>query len=393
MTQNRRITTAIVTLVILFSQLTLQPQAKQLKDSANKPKYEIDFSLDQYYSPFMGNEIIGNFNNLVTWFEGNNKGYSKKYYAAETIIETSSALVSAITQHEIFGHGYRLRELGYTPSGYEIRLLSGVTYYNGWFSNRIECINFSLGGHEANKIAAEETSSKFLVNEGLTNFDEKYYLFNKLSLFQEYLLILNYNNWDFTVRTDTAKYLGNLNNILDENHQIELRKFVLTFLDLADPLVFAPIYTLFTGKDLPFLEFGPVKYLPSFGTLMTPYGLEAKLDNYFKVNDFPFIVSLRGGSNGGNNSMGAKFEAPYIYINKNANMNAAISLWRQPEINEDKFPYPPQNIGGSIKVGGLYYLTDKFGVKGTINLKSSGYEPGESLRATARFNAGIKIKL
>ncbi|WP_194848086.1 hypothetical protein [Candidatus Neptunochlamydia vexilliferae] len=72
-------------------------------------------------------------------------------------------MVVAVTQHEVFGHGYRLRELGVRPKGYMVSPWGGWTSFNVGPSFRVGNLQaMVVAGLEAGGILARDLKVQWI---------------------------------------------------------------------------------------------------------------------------------------------------------------------------------------------------------------------------------------
>ncbi len=369
------------------------------KDRDNSKHYQLNISIDRYYSPFMGNELISNVNIPLNFVHRHIKNEFLNDIVG--LLEFYPAFYFSVLQHEVYGHGFRARENGNSIKKYEIGFSGGLTtpeetpkiLYHQYSV-------FAAGGHQANKIAASETAGKFLTHERLSWFDSWYYSINKFLLLNEFMDLnkkeLNPNisgveKEKFLQSRDTGMYITNLNVLAQRKKDlIKFDDFNITFLDLLDPIFLNPLFYLASGRDIPFIKISTVKYLPACSVLLSPYGLEVELANYLKLNEFPLAVKFRAGAKGAS-SYGLKLEFPNIKVKPDFELNTKLSLWNQPKLLTDTISLSSRTYGASLTVGGIKWVNDSFAVKGNLTVKSAGFEPGEPLDASMSGRIGLSF--
>jgi hypothetical protein len=179
---------------------------------------------------------------------------------------------------------------------------------------------------------------------------------------------------------------------------------------LADPLLYAAIYGFAgsyvgladTTSPIPMIPLGRgVRYLPSVGFEMTPYGTEWKLRNAFVSRGKVRGATLRVGNTGGTTPWGIDLQTTDVRVPRTRwRLSPAFSIWRQPFILAEQ-PSAPLATGAAASATFVLPLPRRLraatmnavnGIYVTAGAKSKGFVPGEQLSGGAIFKAGLALR-
>ena len=316
-----------------------------------------------------------------------------------------------LTQHEVFGHGYRMRQYGFTNNTYELNLRrpfgkgGGLARFGSPDPNRItgfsEDISLFTGGVEANTVLAKTLVESFM-RSGEINYRESllYTLTSDdVTNYIRYLSVplgnddianyLRLVNFQFGFPSDeyalTLSYLKKYSLINNFNtfQLLSFYAFVVEYL-----------YKGNTTFKYPKIKFGKVGYLPSLRFGLSPFGSEFILDNYFISGDKFIEVNLRVGDGKLANSLGIGY-AIQKPISVNTEISYSLDVWHQPglflggtELYETKGGY-----GGMI-AGEIHHRFKSFpmGIVAKVGYKTAGFKEGERLDNGLLIRVGMSIK-
>lgn len=214
-------------------------------------------------------------------------------------------MVTSVAQHEFFGHGYRLRELGVKPKKYEITPWGGSTSFE--LDNDFpigEFIAVGVAGLEAEAILAQRAKMNWIGAGVIDGRLSTLYTQSQQSIFW-YTLITQLGK----IKTpspfsgnDVEGYLALLNASYPED-QMSIGDLTLwASFNWLDPMTFFAyaswFYYIATGNALsfPMIQLSPdLCYLPNVRIGYAPYAPEAYLENYFSFRGEPLYFYLKGG--------------------------------------------------------------------------------------------------
>jgi hypothetical protein len=321
-----------------------------------------------------------------------------------------------VVQHEFFGHGARLRELGVGHIGYGFDGPvpyghgGGVTRFEGEIPDSpLAILAIESSGIEAQHSLADALALRALAR-GRFHYREAWLYFESRYIAATYVI----NATEFAREGhDVADFAR---TIAESCEPPSCKAITLTDLQrgaklmLADPLLYAAIYGFAssyvglgeTTSPIPMIPLGRgVRYLPSVGFEMTPYGTEWSLRNAFVSAGKVTGATLRVGNTGGTTPWGIDLQTADIRVPRTRWLvSPAFSLWRQPFILAER-PSAPLATGAAASATFVLPLPRRLrvatmntvnGIYVTAGAKSEGFVPGEQLSGGAIFKAGLALR-
>lgn len=262
-------------------------------------------------------------------------------------------------QHEVFGHGYRIRDIGpfaVKVEGYDIDAPfpygdgGGETIYdnNGNLTSFGE-ISISAAGVEATAFLANRLKMKWMSDLKLD--PRKLFLY---LLGQQDLTSYTYTMDDSVVFLndghDIESYLYWLNNTYynDNLSKEDLKKAVLV--NLLDPMTYFCVgsffYYIFSGKNMkiPALSIKKLKMLPNLRLGLAPYGPEYYLENFMSCGNSPVYSYFRIGKHNQNTFWGLGIEYLDLFRFNSCKIGFRCDFYQQPKIYFKKGFFVFQNI-------------------------------------------------
>ena len=309
-----------------------------------------------------------------------------------------------VANHEVFGHGARLRERFDGPIGYTI----GVPppYGGGGGSTSFsfdreptleEVLLITVGGMEANNVGASRIALR-AITRGESSYRD----------LLRYLLL----------RLDTPGYISSTGDDPErEGHDVsdflvtlreaggstvtarDLRRRAL--IGLADPLIGYAVYGLavaylWRGDDdapVPTFRLGSLRYLPALRFQLAPFGTEWVMDNTFAGGAGATRVSLRIGEAPGAQAFGASLHRENVWSWRRARIDADIHAWSQPRLLDTGLR--GRSAGGAALVTVASPLDVRWlrwaelVVQG--GYKTRGFLEGERLNSGLMLRAGVAV--
>ena len=247
-----------------------------------------------------------------------------------------------VVQHEMFGHGYRARQSGYMDIGYDLGIpppygLGGGSTswsYPASASRSLdEGLAMTIAGVEATDILGQRLRGRFL-QEGSMDYHAAFlYLFSALGL-ANYLAATGSGETDES--NDMVAYVMKLNRkaafAAAGQNRIRLEDLESgSRLAFADPFLYLSAWTvlryLFTGGtrwSYPAVPLGPVRYLPSLGYRLSPFGGQVLVENLAIWDKRSFNLRIAYGESGLGNSQGADLEGRNILAWNGFALDAAL---------------------------------------------------------------------
>ncbi|MBI5272375.1 MAG: hypothetical protein HY861_00130 [Chlamydiia bacterium] len=328
-----------------------------------------------------------------------------------------------VTQHEVFGHGYRLRDLGEDYAkirGYGIYVIAGVTKFQP--TSRItpsQMLTINIAGLEADAILANRIKYKWLRHDQIDPRQMSLQYFSAISLTGYALSVHHTSRVAPTDGNDISGYLFLVNSLYPNGYVSYRSVRNLSFINALDPFVFL---FLFQSTDyqsygkpipIPMFKIGSVKYLPSPRVVLTPFGIQGFWENYFLKGSSATYAYLKWGKNGPNTYYGLGVENQRIFSWPYATVGARVDLWHQPCVlfhggvmsTEELWELPegqaiprlyPEEVLREKQFG---FLASVIGTAGKpdwqaqffyeLGYKTKGYLAGEALRQAPVARIGL----
>lgn len=323
----------------------------------------------------------------------------------------------SLFQHEYFGHGGRLRGLGFRDIGYHFNL--PPPYGNGSASTRAnlhgatpstpEFLSFYEGGIESQAMLNRSLALRWMAADEINYRDAVLYY---LSLSGNINYIKSTGEGLSKPGSDPELYLKSINAQFGFTDVKNLKMSVASFkskinLSYGNPFYYFSIYYflrtyLWDGKaasHFPALHFGQVRYLPVLRTGLTPFGLEYHLENYLRFGETVSLVDIRIGDQTFYSSWGGIGVTLLNIVGwKRYFSDLDVHVWSQPKLLLNGTP-------GSVKGGGLggaFSVREYYDFSETLNplsavielgYKSVGFLEGYGLDASPIFLIGLGYRL
>ncbi len=135
-----------------------------------------------------------------------------------------------------------------------------------------------------------------------------------------------------------------------------------------------------------------VNYLPAYKLILTPYGLENQIINYFRCYNVSgrFLVNFGGVGVGvaKKKYWGIGLDLNLVRINKYINLGGNIYLWNQPELFKN--PKKSTNKYGTlVNISSRYDIIKYLSLDTNIGYKTKGYIQGHMLNSGLIIGAGL----
>jgi len=325
-----------------------------------------------------------------------------------------------VVQHEIYGHGYRIRDIGSNIAivdDYKIKTPfpygagGGATNY--YYSSDLTSYgenSISCGGVEATAILANRLKMKWLIDSRLDPRKLFLYLQAQQDL-TSYVYSMNDSVIFANEGHDIEGYLFWLNNTYynDFLSKEDIKKAALV--NLVDPMTYYCIgsffYYIFSDRDIkiPTINIKKIKMLPNLRMGLAPYGLEYYLENFMSYDDEPIYCYLRRGKHNKKRFWGLGLQWPGLFKYKFNKIGFRVDFYRQPKIYFKKGFEIFENVQAGYseedlkkRIYGFYsslIFDKKIFKEHNISLhieggyKTKGFMPGQALRNSIIFRLGL----
>lgn len=355
-------------------------------------------------------------NDLITLCRGISRGQDHLFgetsgswlrYAEMIAIYFPLANWSATVQHEIFGHGWRIRSLGkdvakvnsykiYTPFPYSWAIKAGLTSYTP--SPDIttdQSLAITIAGLESEATLARTLKKQWICSGSLERRLSLLYD-SSASSFTSYALSLKTHN---DSSHDVSQYISQLNTLYPSDpinpHHVRWK----SLFNFLDPMLWfgwtQTWYYIVTGEDLklPMLRSKGVKWLPSYRTDLTPFGLDNRFEVYMLVKGRLLYLYSNFAKRASQTAFGFGFDRHGLFKFRKTSFDVEFDLWKQPKMALDLgTERSGKRLWGvralltmNVNLGKLIWY-EQFG------FKTKGYYPGESLKAALIGRLGVAAR-
>lgn len=367
---------------------------------------EYKILVDKHWSPYAGSTIATSTYNFYKFvddkFLPNGEGYNDfSWMIARTgKISLDYILGSflAVGQHEIFGHGYRAREFGFSYIDYLIGIGHGATYflvsdYNDL--NTYQQNSLNAAGMEANTVLSQQLRNPWLTQQNVDYRDALFYIINQ---YEQINYVYLTHPSDINDGNDVNNYINGVNNYYGNNTLSNGKLRAAVLWDLFDPALFYSLYSLgdfFNNGNpnniLPMIPIENYKYLPAGRTIFAPWGLEFQLQNFVLTPENSlYQVNLRFGSNSNINSCGIDVKVKPIWQRDRLTVGNQFSMWVQPSMKYANSALTKNQFGFAEFISFEYRGGKEAAFIGDIGYKTNGYMQGFLLSNSLIFRIGLK---
>lgn len=308
--------------------------------------------------------------------------YVTRYIASSTIM---------VANHEIGGHGARLREMGISAR-YGIGLSSGWTAYRLTRPYPIDQLtNIDTAGIQASHLYAENIKMRAIedgkinptygIGYYMSQYDQPGYIFSTKAL--------NSSGHDI------ANYIKDVNAVYGKNYLTPNKVKSYAYLDLVDPFLFYSAYSYLANSDvgIPMMQFGDVGYIPATRAVLAPYGLERRLVNHFKVDDKYVRLSLSHGKNKQFTSYSISALTNQVIKFDHVSFGGEFAFWSQPKLTSIKPLRGKSKPGCYVSINTEYAITDSTKATLAAGYKTPGFVEGAPQKASPILRIGMKLDL
>ena len=349
------------------------------------------FIFDRYGSAYSGSSILMSTRTLLNELEDFliSEEQSQSIWTRITSCLINYYIGSQLStiNHEVYGHGFRVRSLGGSVDYYKFSFSGGAsTNFRRFWPKGVADIELliNIGGIEANKVLAREIMLKHFKYRTLDV--RTYFMF-----LDSFLDLLNYVGTTASsekVRNSTGNDIMNYLKDINDKHQTQQQIELNDLENATFSLLFNPLWTLcvYIFKDVPSLTiphivWNGIAYMPLVRPGLTPFGIAYYLENYIGYENKTALLSLYGGSSPFYTHMygGIKLQTDELWSYQDyCILDIEASLWYQPtlqltllDIIEDKNYW-----GGLIGIGSKFMVNSHFSLYTKLLYKTKGFVEG-----------------
>lgn len=319
-----------------------------------------------------------------------------------------------VVNHEVFGHGARLRERFGGPIGYRIH--APPPYGDGGASTSFvfdreptphEMLAINAGGMEADAVAAALVAHRAFSEGRMHPRDALRYLAFELDTLS---YVLGTDDEGEEPGHDVAGFVETYNDVAAAAHvpvltARSLRREVLA--GLANPMLAYAVYGIgrylwsgATDAGIPALSVAGVRYLPMIRYRLAPYGREWSLVNELGGRIAPMQVELRVGRAPRATPWAVGVRGQQLTTWTGWGLDASVEVWRQPRLaGVSGGPAASGSLGAQVRVRTgrplvpVWFSAQRATVIVDVGVKTAGFVPGEPLDGGVVARAGVGLPL
>ena len=323
--------------------------------------------------------------------------------------------VLMVANHEVFGHGARLRERFDGPIGYRIDL--PPPYGRGGGSTSFvfdrqpthhDLLAIDVAGMEANGVAAGIAAHGAFSRGRIRVRDALRYLAFELDTFS---YILRTDDEGEEPGHDVAGFLDTYNALAVSAGAATLTARTLrreALVSLANPMLAYALVGIgryvwngATDVGVPALSIAGIRYLPILRYRLTPYGTEWSIMNELGGRLEPMQIEVRIGRSPQATPWGIGARRRRVASWLGWGIDASVEVWRQPRITGtvNEALTTDTHLGAQLRGRAerplipLWFGSAPATIIIDVGLKSAGFVPGDPLRGGAVARAGLGLPL
>jgi len=320
-----------------------------------------------------------------------------------------------VANHEVFGHGGRLRERFDGSIAYHID--APVPYGAGGGATEFEferepsaaeLLAVTTGGMEASGVAADLIATSAFANGRMNVREAMRYLGFELD---PIAYVLGTSDRGEDPGHDIFEFLQTYNQMAETAGVPPLTARSLrgqATLGFANPMLAVALFGIghyvWNGTNdvhVPAIPIGSVRYLPIVRYRLTPFGTEWELSNQLGDRGSSIGIDVRVGRAPGVTPWGLSAAARDVAAWRTWGIGLAAHVWRQPELLEASAKALVGRPRMGIAVIGraerplipLWFGARRATVIVDAGVKSGGFLPGEPLAAGVIIRAGVGLPL
>jgi len=406
----KRISTLLVSLCTLFgSVVAFVPEAEERPHEELRFLIDADFGMamgaDNFYT---GHVLVKRLDDYVTYWSFMRRddwlGITGRGLKAILWDQMGYSYFVCTVQHEIFGHGARLRELGIDPT-YSVQ----APFPFGWgggatFFSTAEFATLSpqeraavlTGGVESTEIFARRMFHRAF-DKGVWDHRDAILFLTTLHDQTGYIWSLRDEDSTTSSGHDIEGYIQQVN---DYCGSVDLKKgdlklwALINWIDMPSWIAATQagryIWYGAVVHDLNGFEIGDFEFMPGLRLTLAPYGPECGGQSYFRFREMPGFVYVRTGKNCGVRTYGGGIELHNIVQIYEVNLGARFDIWSQPNIRNAVWSSKTQ-IGVLVSLLATYQIDERWSLYCEAGGKSGGFVPGERLRNGPILRVGAEF--
>jgi hypothetical protein len=366
------------------------------------------FVVDDHMSPYAGSalntSIFNTYKELDDKYLPSSIGKTTFMWGvgriAKVYFEDKLSQFLIVFQHEVFGHGYVLRQLGVPVYGYKIGIGHGWTAFDGpqYYALKYpQQAAISTGGMDADTIMSQQIRDQCIMDGKIDRRDAMLFL---TAAIDQPNYILGTPDDHTSAGNDVQAYVNEVNAWYGSTNAITKRKLRgQTIWDLLDPTLYFSLYSIgkyiFEATDsapLYMFNIQGYKYLPTPRLILAPWGSEFALQNHVLTpKQELWQVNIHYGKNSFITSYGVDLFTRSIWRYKEIVFGNKLYLWRQPQFLKTNSAANAKNrLGIADFVSAEYKFARHWYALAELGYKTAGFIQGNPLNSSVVWRLGIK---
>ena len=302
-----------------------------------------------------------------------------------------------VANHEVFGHGARLRDLFDAHISYELPAPppygrgGGATLFEYDRQPTVEeVLAVTVGGMEANDVLARALAQDALTTGQWHYRDARRYLYAE------------YDTIRYILRTtdlepeghDVGDFIDVYNDLATRVGEKTLSARTLrrrALVSFANPLIAYSYYSTFisyvwsgrTHAPVPMIRFGATRYLPMARFHLTSFGTEFVIDNALVRNGRFFNVTVGAGHTIGARTWSVGLQQTPLALVKGWRIDSEATIWHRPEWGEDFSATAWRQMAQRNQ--------QAIAVVAQVGFKTDGFKPGDPLHQGVFVRVGAAL--
>ncbi len=352
---------------------------------------------DEYFSPHVGasfaRSLKGMYSKALPYDSERQSHRLLRLLVELPVIDLNLAVIN----HEVFGHGFRLREFNAKNIRYKIKFLSGSAGSDTAFAIN-KRIGVTIGGIEASDVMAKQIRRDWQTSGSIALHEAPMYFAGSIDQLNYIYLTKDSTGHDIN------HYVSEINTLYGKNILTKRKLKQWASLGFLDPFLWYSMISMGEyvqsnqqSYAFPMLSLSQeLKYLPGLRMVLTPHGPEAQFNNYFKYKDaVPFELSVNYGVLSERRSWSIALESSRLLtLEKTFDVGARFMVWKQPKIFDTDVNLITAAVknkaGGLLTLLGQYRVTKHAAVLMEAGYKTAGFAQAEKFKGSPIFRAGFR---
>lgn len=322
-----------------------------------------------------------------------------------------------LISHEVNGHGFRVRSIGFCVSDYSVFLLlhgvlglvtpanslGGATVYKALPTTTEDDLLGVIAGNEANSVLAQQVVLK---NFATGMLDHRVYnlFFKAFTNLLGYVVLTSESGvagMGREIGGDITRYQKLMNKKYGKQDMIPLNTLRWGSASFfCNPILYVSVWSFYAHIiqgtqqfSIPCLKLGQVCYMPLVRMGLTPFGITYYLEHYLSYQHRTLLISFNAGKSPFYTHPygGVQVQTHQLCTYQCYSLDVEAHVWRQPKLLftaadtlEDKNYW-----GGLIGINNRFKIHPYLSLNADISYKTPGFAEGVVAREGVNFRGGF----